>query len=294
MKIKYKNTKYNVQLKDWFKIWKRKILLILRRIKRFLLRVLEVLKKDLIILFIAIMFYVLAVIIIECNFMNISLAQSLWGTKAEVFTVFVVVSVNSIISYERNWRKNIRNWHDIYVDFMYDFEKDIKELNNSIGLNSKISYGMLYTRDLFEKFEDEIRSIELKDSNFDKIIINNIIIRLERETNELKENVSKNTFLQEKYGFMWNYKSLEDKIYDLKSRLSNLDKYELKEKVISIYEDLYYLISYTRRLWRTEINLEREIIKILSKDNKNKIDNDYYLKAISYEFNIYNNEECNY
>ena len=83
--------------------------------------------------------------------MNISLLQSLWGTKAEVFTVFVVVSVNSIISYERNWRKNIRNWHDIYVDFMYDFEKDIKELNNSIGLNSKISYGMLYTRDLFEK-----------------------------------------------------------------------------------------------------------------------------------------------
>ena len=153
---------------------------------------------------------------------------------------------------------------------------------------------MLYTRDLFEKFEDEIRSIELKDSNFDEIIINNIIIKLERETNELKENVSKNTFLQEKYGFMWNYKSLEDKIYDLKSRLSNLDNDELREKVISIYEDLYYLISYTRRLWRTEINLEREIIKILSKDNKNKIDNNYYLKAISYEFNIYNNEECNY
>ena len=42
---------------------------------------------------------------------------------------------------------------------------------------------------------------------------------------------------------------------------------------------LYYLISCTRRLWRTEINLEREIIKILSKDNKNKIDNDYYLKG---------------
>ena len=89
-----------------------------------------------------------------------------------------------------------------------------------------------------KKFEDEIRSIELKDSNFDKIIINNIIIRLERETNELKENVkAKILFYKEKYGFMWNYKSLEDKIYDLKSRLSNLDKYELKEKVISIYED---------------------------------------------------------
>lgn len=280
MKVKYKKEKYNVNLKNAIDIWKRKILLILRRIKRFGLRVLYVFKKDLIILFIAIICYILVVVIIEYKLMNKNLIEAIWNTRSEVFTVFVVVAMNSIISFERNWRQSIRKWHEVYTDNLYYFEKDIRELNTAAGVNIKATYNMLYTRELYQKFESEIRQSVIKENDINKDVISKILTRMERETEELKENVDKNSFMQEKYGFIWNFRSLQDNIYDLKNKLDNIEEINIKEKLLLIYNDLYYMISYTRRIWRTEINLDREIIKILEIDNKKKIDEDYYLKAI--------------
>ena len=142
MKVRYKSEKYDVKFKNAIGIWKRKILLYLRRLKRFGLRILHVFKKDLMILFFAIIFYVLIVIVIECKIMQKGILNAIWDTKAEVFTVFIVVAMNSIISSERSWRQKIRKWHDVYTDNLFYFEENIKDLNVAIGMNIKTTYNI--------------------------------------------------------------------------------------------------------------------------------------------------------
>ncbi len=283
MKVRYKSEKYDVKFKNAIGIWKRKILLYLRRLKRFGLRILHVFKKDLMILFFAIIFYVLIVIVIECKIMQKGILNAIWDTKAEVFTVFIVVAMNSIISSERSWRQKIRKWHDVYTDNLFYFEENIKDLNVAIGMNIKTTYNMLYTIETYKKFENEIRQAIIEEDKINKSKINKTLEKMERNANELKEAFYKNDFMQEKYGFTWNYRSLLDNMYDLREKLDRGEYNNIREKLILIYDDMYYMISYTRRLWRTEINLDREIIEILKIGNKEKISENFYLTALSYK-----------
>lgn len=283
MKIKYKNEKYNVKMKDAIKIEKRKILLYLRRIKRFGLRILNVFKKDLMILLIAIILYVIAVIIIEHKFMQKCLLEIIWGTKSEVFTVFVVVAMNSIIVSERRWRQTIRNWHDIYADYQYHFESDIYDLFNFSGINIKNEYKLLYTRELFENFKNEVEKKEIIENQINRNKVIKVLEKIKNELDDLKEYVLKNDFLEDKNEFSWNYRWLKNYIYKVEEKVEDGET-NFKNELINIIGTIYSMISYIRRTWRTEISLDREIIDILKIDNKNRIESDYYLSAISYKF----------
>ena len=281
MKVKYKNEKYNVKVKDAIKIKKRKILLFLRRIKRFGLRMLNVFKKDLVILFIAILLYVAIVCMVECNIMHKTIVKVIWETKAEVFTVFIVVALFSTISNEREWRRKIRNWHDIYTDNLSSFEYDIYDLLRFSGLNTEIDYNMLYTRELFEKFEKEFRKAELREKiNNEKN--NNILEKIKNEIAELKEEVYRNDFIEEKEEFIWEYRFLKNNIYRLQETIEE-DAIDIKNELVNVFSSIYIIISFIRRTWRTEIDLDREIIDILKIDNKDRVENDYYLSALAYK-----------
>lgn len=282
MKIKYKNEEYNVKTKDAIRIEKRKILLYLRRIKRFGLRILYVFKKDLMILFVAIILYVIAVTIIEHKFTQKSITEIIWGTKSEVFTVFVVVAMNSIIGFERRWRETIRNWHNIYADYQYRFERDIYDLFSFSGINMKNEYKMLYTRELLQNFKNEVEKKEIIDNQINRNKIIKVLEKIKNELDDLKEYVLKNDFLEDKDKFSWDYKWLKNKICILEEKIED-GRTDYKNDLIIIIDAIYSIISYTRKTWRTEINLDREIIDILKIDNKNRIDNHYYLSALSYK-----------
>lgn len=282
MKIKYKNEKYNVKTKDAIKIQKRKILLYLRRIKRFGLRILNVFKKDLMILFVAIILYIITVTIIEHKFMQKSIIEIIWGTKSEVFTVFVVVAMNSIIGFERRWRETIRSWHDIYADYQYRFERYIYDLFIFSGINIKDEYKMLYTQELLENFKNEVEKKEIINNQINKNKIIKVLKKIKNELDDLKEYVLKNDFLEDKNKFSWDYQWLKNNIYIVEEKIED-GRTDYKNNLINIINAIYSIISYTRKTWRTEINLDREIIDILKKDNKSRIDNHYYLSALSYK-----------
>lgn len=283
MKVKYKKEKYDVKIKDAIKIEKRKLLLLLRRIKRFGLRIINVFKKDLIILFVSIILYVLIVCIVECNFMDKTISKVMWETKEEVFTVFIVVAMNSIIGFERRWRQTIRNWHDIYADNLYCFENDIDDIFKFSGISINKDYNMLYTREFFNRFENEIRDIKIEKNRINIAKINNTLEKIRNEADELKEEVYKNDFIDNKEEFIWEYRSLKNHTYKLQEMLED-ENIDIKKQLIYIINNIYMIISFIRRTWRTEINLDREIINILKIDNKRIIDNSFYLKALIYKY----------
>lgn len=280
MKIKYKKSKYNVKFKDYFRIKKRQILLFLRRVKRLSQRAYDVFRKDLIILLLLIIAYVTVVCYVESNYTEKSIKRALWDTNPEVFTVFVVVAMSSIISNEREWRKEIRIWHKIYADYLYLFENDIEELSKAAGMSAEISQNILYTRDLFDEFEEKIW--QSKTEVYNKNKIDTILEKINIEVDELKENYYQNCFWNKEDGFSYEYRNLKENTYKLREKIE-YEKSDIKYDLTNIFENLYLLISYTRMLWRTEICLDREIIDILKNDNENVIRHDFYLNLLSYK-----------
>lgn len=289
MKIKYKNEIYNVKFKDGISISKRKMLLDLRRIKRFGLRILYVFKKDLLFLFIAIILYVLIVSFVEHNLMGRELIESIWNTKSEIFTVFIVVAMNSIINFERNWRKKIREWYYVYLDLLYFFENDIRELNIAVKIKNQTYYYVFNTKEVYKKFKEEFCNYIIEDNQINKNKIIEILAKIEKQVDEVKENFYKNGYMIEN-NFMINNdmfihscNSLKDAIYNFKKILDTKQKINIKDNLILIYDNMYYIIVNTRKLWRTEINLDREIINILKINNEKAIEKKFFLNSLIFK-----------
>ena len=156
MTIKYKGSKYKVSIIDGIKIHKRILLLKMRRVKRWGERIGDIVKKDLIVLFVLIILDTVTLCIFETKFFEKTIIDCIWESKAEIFTVFIVVALTEIINRERQWRQTIRKWHDVYVDSMYEFEYYIKDLLEYTGISINDN-NFLYTRILFERFDKEMR-----------------------------------------------------------------------------------------------------------------------------------------
>lgn len=262
MNVKYKNIEYKVTLKNALRIWYRKVLLWARRVKRFLLRMLEVFKKDLIVLLIAIIGYVLFVVVIQNMYTDYSILESIWSTRAEVFTVFGVVAFNAFISYERGWQKSIRNWYWTYLKYLMDCERDIGEMNQLAGLD-KNEY-VVTTNESFEKFKKENFESFSSDNIIDKNEFKKILNRIKDKNIELKNTVNKDEYYQYKYYFNCIYENFQHYLSSLNENLNEEEYFVTYKDILAVDQFIYEIVSIIRKLWRTEINLDNEIMEILN------------------------------
>ena len=261
MNVKYKNTKYKVNFKNALKIRWRQALLLARRLKRILLRMLEVFKKDLIVLLIAIIGYVLFVVIIQNMCTECSILESIWSTRAEVFTVFGVVALNAFISYERGWRKSIREWYWVYSKYLMKFEFCIIELNSALRIEN--NGFILRTNESFKDFQQSFENMLSSKNEIDKIGLQKVLTRINNECLELKNMVNKDEYFQYKSNFNSIQEMFQEYIVYLSNRISYDEQDISYVDLLRVYEYMYEIIAITRRLWRTEINLDNEIMEIL-------------------------------
>lgn len=260
MYIRFKKKWYNVKIKNAFKIWKRQVLLMLRRIKRFALRMFDVFKKDLLVLLFSIIGYVLFVVYVQIKSMNTPILESIWGTKAEVFTVFVVVALNAFITYERGWRKHIREWYWVYIEYMWKCEEYIREFNKILDIYT--DYICLKNKEGFNDlkifYENSYKDIKVEKLNS----MVKVIKQLNNDNKELRSKVYNNEYLKNKKEFENSYNYFLNISSTLLEKIEekNLD---IEEDIFKLYGSLYYIIVDISMLWRTEVNLDKEIVKIL-------------------------------
>ncbi len=277
--VTYKRQKYDIDIKDGsFVLWK-KMLLFLRRIKRFSIRAWKAFYKEASIACIFIIFYIVVVIITEINIMDKDILDILWSIKQEIFTVFVLVFAEAIINSERNWKREIKKLYCIYVDFRQELENDIVELCKTLNINIK-NQDFFYTIETLKRLQDEIDDVNIEKVKYKKENVKYITERLKDARMNLVKELEKIDCIDNEEYIIHN---ISNNTYDLIEFEREID---IGKKIYILKEicwNTFFLICESRSIWRREINIDREIIEKLYKHNKEKIEEDYYFMLLRYK-----------
>ena len=154
--------------------------------------------------------------------------------------------------------------YNIYKDFLYKFTEDINDLNNL--LNFKYKNDVLYTEEWVKLYYEELEKVNVEKEKYNHQRLKIITKRMEEEIYQLYNKAKKFSCIEENK-ILTYYLLLKERIIKLQL-CDNL--LEVRKEMLSMVFELFYFIEIIRRIWRSEINIDREIIDVLYKHNEKK------------------------
>lgn len=272
--IRYKGCTYSVNFKDGMFIFKQQFFLGLRRLLRFIKRVVLRSTNLGIVLLCAILFGAViipvGITIEKYNYWY----EGLWDMRTFLLTSVLIVFVNTNLIEEKNRRDALHNQYYTYMTFMHESERYINELLSVINLP--------FTSCIFRSIEDYNDFSELlNNSDISKTIVSNdkrykdpyihMISVHQRHLHELRSvlsfiNSSNNLEMHKREILEWLKDMImlsEEEILILENKTLNYTSKELAEYLLLSSTNYIYIIAELRRPWRWDHEKNMRIRKVL-------------------------------
>lgn len=283
MKIKYKNSWYNINAEDARWINKQKRYLFIRRILRGGKRVFLYSKQTWLVVLSAIIFSTLILIIGYYSKQYNSIVEGVWDIKTFFFSSIFVVLFGTVVSAENRRNQRLKIQYLKYIDFLFASDQFIGELCKIGGFNYE--HAIFLTEEhlshYFDELEKYMNSPRLRTSRIDdlprhmtekgfvKSICENYLYLLL----DMKKYLNSGEIVgnDDYYGITY----IDYPISELRNAIliiEELSLEELQEESIRIAERLagllIHVIPQMRRPWRWDYEKNKKIRQVLNEKSE--------------------------
>lgn len=265
MKVLYKKRSYYVSFFDAVHIFGLKVLL---RIKRQIRRIRNnVYGRDILLYFFVIvlwLLYALAIFILQRikNTGFTTYLDIIWDIKTPLFTTVVIALFTTVFSRTRSYTKTLCRQHDTYVNAQSDFCRLLDPF-----LPNRYRFIPMYTEYCF----DQSMSYIIENGIFDNSAIPFEMTRiLENRLNIIESELRSNNL------FFADRPMLELYLDDAKEALLSPNVFLSIHSYKSLLWKLFQILEELRKPWRLDHKIDTQIISMLNKNPKNKIEDDFY------------------
>ncbi len=281
--VKYKGRKYKSSLRDKVQIECIKLLLLIKRIVR---RVrLLVPKNTKLYILLSIIWGIFGVITYWIGQYYkepevYTVFDVAWELKNSYFTSVLLALFISGYNQVSGYREKLIYQHELYCDTMHEFEKLFMPF-----IGKKLLYYMVFYNDeclkaTLEYINDNLKGKEIDLDNY-KEIVEDILIQLDKVNESRKKNcvigMHNNKLL----------KSIRDSEKHLKRILRNAkSEDDILNELPEVAWGLFRIVADIRRPWRWDIDNDKKILKLLSNNEENGINEDFYFSMHLYGYQL--------
>lgn len=280
MKIRYKGEKYKVSFKDACYIKILQIKLFFLRILRNVHRISVDCKNVVVVIPIWLLFLAISYIWGVKTGKVTDVWELVWELKTSIFTSIILVVFLNVYNGQKSYKLKIEQQFYLYYELLLALEEIVVYLcKQCTGEVYQHKY-IFYTIERYCNFEDYLQQCDTKYMQKGNVRseISDVISLLER----LKECVRNNGIIS------WNreiYRREHNEnllmyIEDICKKLKAIEskKRISKEEVLSVTDDMYYLIEGCRIPWRRDDDINKIIRTLIAKKDLDRLCNDYYIR----------------
>ena len=267
VRIKYDNQEYQCSIIDWIKI-KRIMckLFFLRQIRRLKL----LLSKDKISVYgIIILMWAVYLMVVygvySIRNTNISIMDLLSQSRDNIFITIIIAFIVDILNHIKEYSANLKRQRNLFMDALNDFDEPLRLRMN----NYAREYYQMYNLTCYKMTE---RYIKENTAEFDTIDIITSLDTINDRIHIIESELKNGKLIiqdEEKLNLYFDDAKKRIKSYKLKQR---------EEEYWGLILTLYEIQDRLKTIWRLDVEDDNEIVRLLYKNNKDKIEGDFTLR----------------
>ena len=267
MKVKFDHKIYIVPFHVWVFFCKNLLILKLKRIKRFLERIIKNFGIGFLVTVLLFFLYIGIAIIVDPKInCNNSMYKTIWNCMPMMYTGIVVTFVSTIINYEINRHRCLKKQWVFYSNLSFTYTYYLRQILEIAGV--RVTGDCIENNEAVNETEKEIN---VADIHIGPGEVSQIINVLKEYQDELVDESK--TWLS--YEFIdFNFQDANRYWKDLKNLVNKLIEQNNmdKENLLSLLSDCHYFLSRFRKPWRHDEKINGNMRKILSNEQCIELD----------------------
>ncbi len=273
MKVKYRFGKYKLPIKYKILYEVKKKMLNIKRVVRFMKRIL---KYNVHLLWILLIFIIFMSILIPVGINNekyTNIFDGIWDFRDTILTTFIITFFVNTLTSEQKRHMNLKKQYNLYYLLIMHTENLINDLLKMIGY--RCYSNIFIDEDNYHSFLESLNNINdyywnLPDNIDAK---ESIIYFFQKYSTNITYVISKmdksDVIGNDNYEIIDLTNSLDEIIFEIKNiPESRIDANYIKTLIKEIVQNTYHPIAIHRRPWRWDIKIDKQLRKILNEKAK--------------------------
>lgn len=271
MKIRYKNKVYKVNVKDFLIIIIYQLMLIIKRIVRYILRALQTFKPLMLILLFSIIYMLIIYFIGKFNNEYVGFGDVLWDFKEYFLSTIIIAFLIDFSARERERHNNLIAQYYVMCDVTYASNNILNILLKFIGCTYQEN--ILLTQEKWENYVEYLSGFKVSTTiNFNQSKMNELkkeVSNLNKLLQKVIENIKQNKYIISAFDLQTGPDrcvSIMEELNGIMNNINdNIEPKQLKKNIEELSEQLLFICGLLRRPWRWDYTCNQKIRKILLK-----------------------------
>ena len=268
MKVRYKNKVYKVNVKDFLIIIIYQLMLIIKRIVRYILRALQTFKPLILILLFSIIYMLIIYFIGKFNNEYVGFGDVLWDFKEYFLSTIIIAFLIDFSARERERHNNLIAQYYVMCDVTYASNNILNILLKFIGCTYQEN--ILLTQEKWEKFVEYLSDFKVSTTiDFNQSKMNELkkeVKNLNKLLQKVTENIKQNKYIISAFDLQTGPERCISIIEELNGIMNNTkEPKQLKKNIEELSEQLLFICGLLRRPWRWDYTCNQKIREVLLK-----------------------------
>jgi len=273
VRYSYVKARFKINIKHGIIIYKDLFILRLKRLKRWLIFQLQLIKPTIFVLIISFLYMGIVYLIGLKTNQYTNFCETIWDFKTFLLSTIVLVALISFTKINSQKSKNLAIQYNYYLEIMSLCDIIMETLYKLISKDKSEMQSIFFTDEHNKYFIEKIETINIKKaSERIKLKMDNQLIWYFLTLNDEMQRIDKSSIvvdINSKTGFKKDFNNqfyeLKRKIYIFQQKNGNsLGKKEYIQLLLDLNNEMYYFIYYLRLPWRWDFYIDMKIRKILN------------------------------